>query len=277
MRGSMPTSQENAPPGYLGLAVLLCTVAAVWGISGLLLYSEENRGTFGDMFGAINALFSGLAFASLVYTIYLQRNELQLQREELRLTRTELQGQKLQLSAQNDVLRTQNFENTFFQLLRLLNDTVSGIDLQRGTGVTNHGRDCFTFFFNNFKGAYSRAKGEQPTLEERALIGLAYAKFYERYQSDVGHYFRTLYNIIKFVHASNVENKTFYTNLVRAQLSSHELLLLFYNCQTSLGIEKFKPLVEQYALLKTVPRELLLDAKHSSLYASKALSASVDA
>jgi hypothetical protein len=50
----------------------------------------ETRSQFGEAFGAIEALFSGLAFAGLIYTIALQRRELQLQREELRLTRDEL-------------------------------------------------------------------------------------------------------------------------------------------------------------------------------------------
>lgn len=48
------------------------------------------RGTIGDSFGMTNALFSGLAFAGVVYAILLQREELSLQREELRLTRDEL-------------------------------------------------------------------------------------------------------------------------------------------------------------------------------------------
>lgn len=50
----------------------------------------ERRGQFGDMFGVVNALFAGLAFAGVIYTILLQRKELELQREELRLTRDEL-------------------------------------------------------------------------------------------------------------------------------------------------------------------------------------------
>jgi len=257
-------------PSYVGLAVLLLAVATVWATSGLLLHSDKERGTFGDMFGAINALFSGLAFATLIYTMYLQRQELQLQREELKLTRQELQGQKLQMATQNDVLRSQNFESTFFQLLRLLNDTVSGIDLHRASGNPRQGRDCFTFFYNNFKNTYTQQPKESPPSSEAELIEFAYKKFYHSYQSDVGHYFRTLYNIIKFVHRSDVENKSFYTNLVRAQLSSHELLLLFYNCQTTLGREKFKPLVETYALLKTVPKDLVIKPEHFGQYASAA-------
>lgn len=52
--------------------------------------SAENSGQFGDSFGALNTLFSGLAFAGVIYAILLQKDELSLQREELRLTREEL-------------------------------------------------------------------------------------------------------------------------------------------------------------------------------------------
>ena len=63
--------------------------------SGVLIYycfpDWTTRGQFGDIFGAVNALFSGLAFAGLIYAILLQREDLGLQREELKLTREELQ------------------------------------------------------------------------------------------------------------------------------------------------------------------------------------------
>ena len=48
-------------------------------------------GQFGDMFGALNSLFSGLAFAGVVLAIVLQSNELKLQRKELKLQREELE------------------------------------------------------------------------------------------------------------------------------------------------------------------------------------------
>ena len=61
------------------------------------------KGQFGDAFGSLNTLFSGLAFAAFVYTVLLQRHELELQRIEMELTRSELSGQKAQLSLQNDL------------------------------------------------------------------------------------------------------------------------------------------------------------------------------
>lgn len=68
-------------------------VTGVWLGSILLLNllfgdsHNEKAAWFGDSFGGVNSLFSGLAFAGIIYTILLQRKELQLQREELAETR----------------------------------------------------------------------------------------------------------------------------------------------------------------------------------------------
>jgi len=72
----------------------MAAVITAWAISWWWLtrciVTEESRGLFGDMFGAVNSLFAGLAFAGIIYTILLQRKGLVLQREELKSTREEL-------------------------------------------------------------------------------------------------------------------------------------------------------------------------------------------
>lgn len=69
-------------------------VLAIQSVVGVALFYSipdwATRGQFGDMFGIVNSLFSGLAFSGLIYTIFLQQQELSLQREELQLTRAEL-------------------------------------------------------------------------------------------------------------------------------------------------------------------------------------------
>lgn len=79
---------------YKPLYILFGIVVIAQIIIGFTTYisfeSWSDRGTFGDMFGGVNALFSGLAFAGVIYAIFLQSKELELQREELRLTREEL-------------------------------------------------------------------------------------------------------------------------------------------------------------------------------------------
>lgn len=69
-------------------------VIVIW-LGYLVIYPYFNtdldkRALTGDSFGGLNALFSGLAFAGVIATILLQREELRLQRVELENTRKEL-------------------------------------------------------------------------------------------------------------------------------------------------------------------------------------------
>jgi len=258
-------------PDFLIPACLFICVFTAWCLTWFLLVDDiQNRGTFGDMFGAVNALFSGLAFAGVIYAILLQRKELSLQRKELELTRQELAGQKEQLKAQNETLIKQNFESTFFQLIRVFNDLTNSIDLRSKDRITT-GKDCFNTFNRRLYHSWNVVLRDAKTNDQTKLIDDAYKDFYDSLQHELGHYFRTLYNVVKFVDQSDINNKKFYTNIIRAQLSSVELVILFYNCLSEMGREKFKPLVEEYALLKHVPKANLFDTgKHLALYESRA-------
>lgn len=118
---------------------------------------KDVRGTFGDQFGAVNALFSGLAFAGLIYTIILQRRDLALQRKdlalqrkELELTRGELKNQTEQQEEQNKILRIQRFENTFFQMLTQFQEIVNGLAFTyvQGNAIQEkQGREIFYEIF----------------------------------------------------------------------------------------------------------------------------------
>jgi hypothetical protein len=105
----------NSPPKGIRpespwpLVILLAAVVTAWFLSSSWIDSRipdrevdyhARRGQFGDKFGAVNALFSGLAFACLVYVTFLQRRELALQREELGCIREELKFMREKLFAQ---------------------------------------------------------------------------------------------------------------------------------------------------------------------------------
>lgn len=246
----------------------------------------EDRGTLGDMFGTINSLFSGLAFAGIIFTILLQRKELGYQREELKETREEF-------IIQNKTLKLQRFENTFFNLLQLHHQIVSDIDYNKRipTGmnfenmenITVKGRDVFKDEFQRI----SLKLGDTKYLDELNKI---YMNHYEKVRTDFGHYFRNLYRIIKMVHETefvtleeldikkkdpeslapyfehNHRERYKYTSIVRSQLSDYELLILFYNCLSENGEEKFKPLIEEYSLFKNLPREEIINKKFLNEY-----------
>lgn len=247
----------------------------LWGMSIIVLcrlFPDIGvRGQFGDTFGAVNALFAGLAFAGIIFAIILQKRELELQRQELKETRDEIRGQKEQLQAQDQTLQKQNFESSFFQLLSFHNEIVNSLKMKTRTIAGQEeveGRMCFRIFFE----ALSRHYKEYTEDEIKDDID-ALKKFLFQHQPRIDYYFGHLYNTVKFVDhhkfIKEFEDKKPYTNLIRAQLSRNELGLLFYNCLSDRGA-KFKYLVEKYALLEDIDFEGLLEPEHRSLYSEKA-------
>ena len=72
------------------LTIIIIVVQLIAGVFMWKFISPENRGVFGDMFGAVNTLFSGLAFGGVIYTIILQMKELELTRAEYARSTEEL-------------------------------------------------------------------------------------------------------------------------------------------------------------------------------------------
>lgn len=251
----------------LGYAAFL--IYYTWPISE---HSIGKAGVFGDSFGILTSLFSGLAFSGMIITILLQREELSLQRKELELTRNEIKGQKGEMQLQNKTLLKQSFESTFFQLLGLQQEIINSIDLIDTTHkTTTSGRDCIKVFYERLQKTWDKNRPHLAGSNEIERINLTYRDFFDKHQQEIGHYFRSLYHIVKLVDNSDVQDKRLYTNLIRAQLSSFELTLLFYNCISELGRDKFKPYIEKYSLFKNMPQKLLLDPpKHIDFYAESA-------
>lgn len=77
---------------------LASTLVLVWILYMQILRVYVNdwaiQGLFGDQFGALNALFSGLALAGVIFAMVMQKEELELQRKELEKTHEIMREQK---------------------------------------------------------------------------------------------------------------------------------------------------------------------------------------
>jgi uncharacterized membrane protein YciS (DUF1049 family) len=108
--GSASQQDDRRSPGiiYLILAAIVILILQIGYVVAVFNWFSpmETRGQFGDLFGGVNTLFTGLAFAGLIYTILLQRRDLELQREELRLTRGELHASAEAQADQASQLKT---------------------------------------------------------------------------------------------------------------------------------------------------------------------------
>ena len=84
------------------LWILLAIVILLWVLYPFILDKyispDNDKAEYGNSFGALETLFSGFAFAALVYTIIQQNIQLRLQKEELTLQRKELELTRIELS-----------------------------------------------------------------------------------------------------------------------------------------------------------------------------------
>lgn len=88
------------------VAAVICFLWIAWWIFAASFSTEmEKQGQLGDLFGGVNAIFSGLALAGVVTAVVLQSKELQLQRSEMRLQREQLELQREELSLSREEFR----------------------------------------------------------------------------------------------------------------------------------------------------------------------------
>lgn len=287
--------EETKSRLWIWIVVAIIGVLAAWGLSWWLINKNidcsTERGTFGDMFGAVNALFSGLAFAGLIVTLLYQKEELKLQREELRETRNELNAQKLEFQEQNKTMKRQRFENTFFNMLSLQQEIIANLSYEyyaspniRPHNIPEeifykgapkgqlHGRETFEGIYKHAIIEYNGARhadGIIKILKQNGYIAYPVISVTTRFD----HYFRHLYHIYKFVDTSDLieESERYdYACIIRSQLSDYELVMMFYNCLTANGRDKFKPLIEKYAVFNNLRLELLAKVNDKEEYAQGA-------
>lgn len=192
-------------------------------------------GEFGDIYGALNTLFSGLAFSGVIISIVLQSIE-------LRATRKEMNSQVLQFEQQTEAMQKQVFESSFFSMMNLHNQISSGL----------RSEDKFKILFGKLNDVANDTYHHGKTLIEH--LNAVYESFMDTAYSDIGHYFRYIYQIMKFIDKSQLSKyeKTIYMNILRAQFSNYELLLLFVNCLCYKRSDKFKCLVETYGFFEHI-------------------------
>lgn len=243
-------------------------LTAAVAVAAVFLWTMSVGRTDREVIGSFVSAFAGaVALIWLVAGYRLQSDELRLQREELAATRNELAGQREQLELQNATFVLQRFESTFFELLRVHSQIVEGMDVVHPiTYERRASRDGMNVLFERLQTIYGERPSYHHDENESDRTTGAYVSFYKERQAEVGHYFRHLYHVVKFVDRASVDDKHLYMDFLRAQLSSYELALLFYDCLTGQGLAKFKPLIEKYALLKNLPTELLLDPHQHPRY-----------
>ena len=276
-KGDKVESKHN----YIVIAIITgAIVIAFWLINYCVMVDSKStdlfgeRGTFGDMFGAVNALFSGLAFAGLIVTLIMQHEELKNQRKEI--------------EQQNITLKIQRFENTLFNMLSMQQRIVEGLNYSvTDSSAKESSRAEGILVFKYFYECLDLSKDKDFVQGIKLLLKDQDPKCYYAYYCKVKNisvldsYFRHLYRIFKYIDESpliedreGIKNseRYEYTCIVRAQLSDYELLMLFYNALANddNGELKFMRLIEKYAIFNNLRKDMLANETDAELYGKSA-------
>ena len=252
------------------LTVSLCIVMCIFYFDSVFYmtwpfskFTRESLGQFGDSWGALTSIFSVMAFVGVLTTIKIQVEAMK-KSEEL-------------VKSQSESMILQSFENNFFQMLHMLQSIISDMDIKSRDGkeVIYSGRDVFYYFYERKLKPLAQSPsntGNKPVnLEkEKQMMGFSFDELYYKRQQDLGHYFRFLYSIFKYIYRGGIpaDKKYVYAKILRAQLSNYELLILFYNALSKYGAN-FGFYINEYQLFDNLPLHELINVHHIYFFDSQ--------
>ncbi|CNI37006.1 Uncharacterised protein [Yersinia rohdei] len=227
---------------------LVFLVLVIFGV--IFFTSDRDLGTFGDFFGGtLNPILTFISVIFLINTMRIQQKELSITRDDLTLTRQEYKKT-------SQALNTQAIENRFFNILKVHNDIVLNLNLYaHNKNLDYNGVKTFDYIIhrlNNSSHSISNQSQAANTLQN-------YKKIQESENHILGQYFRNLYQALKLINGYDNEElplseKKKYSSILRAQLSTKELAILFLNCLDDICDRgQFKNLLIQYSMLEHLP------------------------
>lgn len=256
--------------------------------------NSEKIGQIGDFIGGVSGSIWALAGVILFYlALKEQRKDLKInhdtlkqQIKEFKLQTQELEETRLVFKEQSETIKIQRFENTFFKLIQLHHEIIDKLSIEIDDSVFANHSDI-----NKYKGKEVITRGMKLlrkcindvlieneidefgetqyydinvlNLEQGYdLLNSAYHDFYYRKtKQNLSNYFRSVYHIFKFIYTSELikkDKKQFYASILRAQLSSEELFLIFYNSLIpELGKPKFLYLIKEFDILQNFDFSLI--------------------
>lgn len=268
---------------YIVFILILVIFLFIWFLGGHFVAKGLPilKATFGDLdtlencFSPINTLFSALAAAGAVYAIISQGKQ----------------------------SRVQQFESVFFSLLNIHRENAQQLSLNINKNEEeSSGYKAFHECYLLLKEIFHRASSPEdfdifftPNLtvddyireqiearvDENGLINLPKEKLFEIsfktfeqcVDNALNHYFRQLYHLIVYTDSYAPRlRKTQYIRIIRAQLTTFEFVLLYYNALMSKDYalnhssSKFKLLIERHCLLHNMDKELLFDEEAAGSY-----------
>lgn len=242
---------EKLTIGILALAVVASIIIyAVSFYNREFASSPEDFGVFGDYAGGVAGTLIGLISVVFLYRTY---------RVQVEISR-----------AQEAQQQSSQFETMFFMLLSQQRSILQQIRGELtdcyGTKSMYEGHAYIGVLKQNLEIRLSDLMYEEQLLTKdnknilKIKVHSIYHDLFRSHASQLGHYFRHLYHIVKFVDESSESNKKKYVDLIQSQMNTDELCLTAINGISDYGRRKMLPLLDKYSFLEN----LLIDDSETS-------------
>jgi len=202
----MKYSKINKNPFLIVILIFIIYVSviiiATWPVS---VFSIEKSGTFGDSFGAINALFAGLGFAGLWTTLNIQQEQIKEQRNEILESKEKSESK--------------DEKEIFFELLRAYRENFSMLKGDAGRS----GIDAIKPMLDKAFDEYRKERFPVKPRTDFAMMHEAYA-FQVAYKSVQPHdrIFSSARVLIELISSNKNGNYDFFKKIFNATLSVYE-------------------------------------------------------
>jgi hypothetical protein len=220
----------------------------------------EALGLSGDFLGGVlNPILSFCSFIALLFTLRLQRRELNATMEELKKSTTAAEANVRLFTEQIQAQRLDAFENTFFSLLKLFNSTFEKMNEREPADGDRPAGSPLQVLMGQAR--------TQPTLEEARRVLMAD-------HSEIDHFISILLEMLKLIDQKfpneSHEDRMFYANILKAIINqdAFEAVAMYaatHNPQSPYFA--FKQLIERYELLEELDLRGFKHHQFDSAYA----------
>jgi hypothetical protein len=252
-------------PGSPVLLVIISTVAilfwifwaatssfwAIWaGAADVGLQSvphgTASAGAWGDSFGGFNALVGALGFGAVAITLNLQYRSLERQNVDQHVAR---------------------FEENFFRLIDLMRSLRGSLKYKQ---TAQFDRDKPEYAYADIRSGHEAIElayhevllrvfqNHAGARIKKSVVAAQYDNYvHNRFEWCFAPYFRIIYTILRNIKQDNIlsdDQKAYYGNILRSQLTSFEVGLLAFNA-TSKYSKDLGDLIVEFRMLKYLPKK----------------------
>lgn len=240
-------------------ALLICVFPWLFTQTYFHVCDFSEKGQVGDTIGGIMGPFVAIAAAGLTFIAFWVQYKANIQ--------------------QRHDIAIERFESNLFEMIHIQQEITNGLLIQEyaAKGIVNmsqKGRDVFQFVYETatheiWLGDECRKSSLKHALRLSDEVKMEVPSLKKMWFLD--HYYRHLYRIFKYIDDAeenlvDSRKKYEYACIVRATLSQYELIMLFYS---GFYHQRFKRLIEKYAILNNLRFGLLASDRDISLYSSK--------